>query len=97
MKPTPGRQALSHFLAAAGIGLTLTGLSTLLPDLVARQQALSPQTVSYAVLSLLISGGMAAYGYLTGHQAQLVDTVTSILDRAAAQEQAPVKPDQGPA
>ena len=97
MKPTPAHQALSHFLAAAGIGLTLTGLSTLLPDLVARQQALSPQTVSYAVLSLLISGGMAAYGYLTGHQTQLVDTVTGILDRSAAQDQAPVKPDQGAA
>jgi hypothetical protein len=82
MKPTPGRQALSHFAAAAAIGLTLTGLSSLLPDLIARQQALPPQTSGYALLSLLISGGMAAYGYLTAHQPQLVEAVTDILDGA---------------
>ena len=85
MKPTPGRQALNHFAAAAGIGLTLTGLSALLPDLIARQQTLSPQTVGYAVLSLLISGGMAAYGYLTGHRSQLVERVSGILDGAPPQ------------
>lgn len=85
MKPSPGRQALNHFAAAAGIGLTLTGLSALLPDLIARQQTLSPQTAGYAVLALLISGGMAAYGYLTGHRSQLVDTVSGILDGMPAQ------------
>jgi hypothetical protein len=94
MKPTPGRQALSHFAAAAGIGLTLTALSALLPDLIARQQTLSPQTVAYAVLSLLISGGMAAYGYLTAHQSQLVDTVTGILEGAPVPMPAQAQPAQ---
>ncbi|HEY8694050.1 MAG TPA: hypothetical protein VIR57_15065 [Chloroflexota bacterium] len=98
MKPTPGRQALSHFVAAAGIGLTLTGLSALLPDLIAQQEALSPRTAGFAVLSLLISGGMAAYGYLTAHQSQLVDTVTGILDGAPAETAKPeqaAQPEQG--
>jgi len=84
MKPTPARQALNHFLATAAIGLTLTGLSAVLPDLIARQQTLSPQTVTYAVLSLLTSGGMAAYAYVTAHQSQLVDKVTTLLGNAAA-------------
>ena len=88
MKTTPGRQALNHFAAAAGIGLSLTALSAALPDLIAKQQALSPQTAGYAVLSLLISGGMAAYGYLTAHQGQLVETVSEILDGAAKDAQA---------
>ena len=97
MKATPGRQALNHFAAAAGIGLTLTALNALLPDLIARQQALSPQTAGFAVLSLLISGGMAAYGYLTAHQAQLVQTVTGILDGAPAAAAGTPAPDKGQA
>ena len=88
MNPTPGRQALYHFLATAGIGLALTALSAILPDLIARQQTLSPQTAGFAMLSLLISGGMAAYGYVTAHQAQLIDRVTSLLGQAA-----PAQPD----
>jgi hypothetical protein len=81
MHSTPGRQALYHFAAAALIGLTLTALSALLPDLIARQQTLAPQTAGYAILSLLISGGMAGYGYVTAHQAQLVDKVSTLLDQ----------------
>jgi hypothetical protein len=86
MKPTPGRQALDHFLATATIGLTLTGLSALLPDLIARQQTLAPRTGGYALLSLLIGGGMGAYGYLTAHRTQIVDTVSDILDGPAGNE-----------
>jgi hypothetical protein len=89
MDTTPARQAVSHFVATAAIGLTLTGLSALLPDLIARQQALGPRTAGYALLSLLISGGMAAYGYLTAHQAQLVETVSDILDGAEPAAGAP--------
>jgi len=65
--------------------------------LTAQQRALSPRTAGYAVLSLLISGGMAAYGYLTAHQSQLVDSVTGILDGTPAQpmQAQPAQGEQG--
>lgn len=97
MNPTPGRQALYHFAAAALIGLALTATSSILPDLIARQQMLAPQTAGYAVLSLLIGGGMAAYGYVTAHQSQLVDKVSALLDAASGAGFQPAIPEQHPA
>jgi len=90
MKSTPTREALSHFVATALIGLALTGLSAAVPDLVARQQQLPPQTAGYAALSLLIGAGMGLYGYVKAHQSQLVDTVTNLLnDGVPAESQTP--------
>jgi ABC-type Mn2+/Zn2+ transport system permease subunit len=91
MKSNPTREALNHFAASALIGLAITGLSAVLPGLVAQQQQLAPQTAGYAVLSLLIGAGTGLYAYVKAHQAQLVDTVTGLLGDAptplAAQDQ----------
>lgn len=84
MKSNPTREALNHFAASALIGLALTGLSAAVPDLIAHQQQLAPQTAGYAALSLLIGAGMGLYGYVKAHQAQLVDTVTDLLGDAQA-------------
>ena len=94
MKSTPNREELTHFLATAGIGLALTGLSAAVPDLVAQQQQLAPQTTGYAILSLLIGAGMGLYGYVKAHQSELVDTVSVLLNSADAPAAAPSNPGQ---
>jgi len=91
MTSPSAREALSHFLATAAIGLAVTGLSDLLPMLTARQQALPQTTAGYAALSLVTAAGMALYGYVKAHQADLAADLTKVLDHtagsSAAQEQ----------
>ncbi len=56
MKPTPGRQALNHFLATALIGLTLTGLSALLPDLIYRPWSLEGDRIESRAGHVWVNG-----------------------------------------
>jgi len=83
MKPNAAREALSHFLATAAIGLALTALSDVLPALSARQQALSPSAAGYAALSLLTALGMGLYSYARAHQAQLTADLAQAIDGVA--------------
>lgn len=93
----PGREALTHFLAAALTGMAITGVGGLLSVVAGLQRAASPGAAGYAALSLLIAAGMALFGYLKAHRRRITEEIAQALDQAQAASEPPAASPTGAA